>query len=617
MKTIVSLVFVSTVFACAANPLSFPSYEQEVVATFATVAEAQAATCSIAPLPDHAKIAFSCRWDDTNPADTPKGEMMVRAGVKGNFYFVGNDTPYFTEGPKPLMTMGHAIGNHTISHPHMMTISPNAAFKQIAANRIKLEKVLQRTVTSYVSPFGWQQGPIDPDQAPTVVAALVASGHFVSQDSRMSWSGLPDRTWMWTNRFSADDKNPDRAKFVDGFTKMLAAAKGNPDVPRVTLGTHAWCDAKGNALQEAWLKEFFHPEGAIQMNDWEYGAYRYQYFHGGVVKGKVDGTKATFRVTRFSAASVGDAIPLSLAFSAKPLSVAQASGAALAVAPRGTWTLPQDPVKGLPPSVAEAKEGSLSIVPDEAKARVTVTFINKTSEVVTDVYLAAALPPKWSERRLTAVCAELKPGAVFERTFSMGVVKHADYAYGTAYYPVSADFMASGCPRRVWTAVETARVEVPETAPAKAAKIWGPAAASKLADVDWAAVSMPGAPLPDAANWKSPKGGKDGLWSTITSPIKVKLDRGGDRSIYDLIKKGEHARYVVYDFTSETDGTRTLRLNYNPRNRAPFICLNGVKKPFTGNGQKIAVKKGANRLIIRADTIMGGYYTDTLNLAVE
>ena len=617
MKIIACGLSVSVFLVGMANPLSFPCYEQEIVATFATADAARTATCSIAPLPDDASLAFSCRWDDTNPADTAKGEMMVRAGVKGNFYFVGNDTPYFTEGPKPLMAMGHAIGNHTIGHPHMMTISPNAAFRQIAANRMKLEKVLQRTVTSYVSPFGWQQGPIDPDQAPVLAAALVASGHFVSQDARMPWSGLSDRTWMWTNRFSADDKNPDRAKFVRGFTSMMAAAKANPDVPRVTLGTHAWCDAEGNARQEAWLREFFHPEGAVQMNDWEYGAYRYQYFHGGVAKGTVEGSRVTFRVKRYAAAYAGDAIPLSLAFSVKPLKVERTAGATLAVAPRGTWTLPQDPGKDLPPVVTEAKAGALVVVPDETAGRMTLRFVNTTSETMTDVYLAAALPPKWSERRITALCAELKSGAAFEKTFPMGVIRHADYAYGTAYYPVSVDFVAAGRPQRVWTAVETARVEVPATAPAKAAKVWGPAAASKLADVDWTAVSIPGAPLPDAANWKTPRGGAEGLWSAVTSPIKIKVDRGGDRAVYDLIMKGGHARYIAYDFMSDAAGERTLRLNYNPRNRAPFVCLNGVKKPFTGNGQKIAVKKGANRLIVRADTIMGGYYTDALNLAVE
>lgn len=70
----------------ATNPLGFPSYGQEIVATFASVDEAAGATCRIAPLPDDAKLALACRWDDSNRKHLSKGEMMARAGVTGTFY---------------------------------------------------------------------------------------------------------------------------------------------------------------------------------------------------------------------------------------------------------------------------------------------------------------------------------------------------------------------------------------------------------------------------------------------------------------------------------------------------------------------------------------------------
>ena len=432
------------------NPLDFPTYEQEVTATFASEAEAAAATCAVAPLPDNAELAFSCRWDDTTSKHEAKGRMMVRAGVKGTFYFVGNtNAPFFSEGPKALVPMGHAIGNHTLTHPRMLTVGVNAAFEEIAANRIRLETMLQRTVTSYVSPYGWQRNPNDPDHGRVLAQALVASGHFVTEDSPMPWSDLPLRTWMGTNRFAADDRNPQRELFVKGFEKALAAAKANPDAPRVTLGTHSWCDEKGEADQESWLKEFFHRDGVVQMNDWEYGAYRYQYFHGGVEKTGVRGATATFRVRRYAAAFVGDAIALSLAFSSAPQQVTQ-GGRTLVRAPRGTWTLPQDPVAAKLPEISRSTDGMLEISPDEAKATVTVRFRNTTPDELADVYLAAALPPAWSVRRVTAVCPRLAPGSTFERTFGMGERSTADFAVGPTYYPVSADFVRAGRPCRVW-----------------------------------------------------------------------------------------------------------------------------------------------------------------------
>lgn len=598
------------------NPLSYPFYEQTVVAEFASSAEASAATCEVSPLPDDARLAFSCRWDDTNPRHESKGRMMNRAGVKGSFYFVGESGgAFFSAGARTLMAMGHAIGNHTLAHPHVMTVNANAGFRQIAANRVLLETTIQHSVTSYVSPFGWQQDPLDPDRARTLAEALVASGHFVSEDGQMPWSGLSDRVWMWTNRFNADDRNPRRKLFVDGFMRTRAAALANRGVPRVTLGTHSWCDAKGEAEQESWLKEFFHPEDGVQMNDWEYGAYRYQFLHGGVVKTGTDGARATFRVKRYAAAYVGDPIALSLKFSVAPVRVG-GDGRELVRAPRGTWTLPQNREGALMPEISRTEDGTLEVIPDEASAKLTLRFRNRTGACLRNLYFAAALPPKWSVRRVSADCTKLAADGIFERTFDMGAVRDA-YAPGEAYYPVSVDFVRDGRPFRIWADRLMPRVEIPADAPAKVAQVWGPDRASKLADVDWTAVSVPGAALPDAQGWKRPSCPPDGLSTLVAAPIKTRGDGPEETALRELLKGADHARYVVYDFSASRDGRAVLRLNASPKYRAPTIYLNGVKSAFRGDRQAIAVRKGPNRLLLRADAVCGGYYTDTLYLDVE
>ena len=600
----------------AINPLSYPSYEQTVIAEFASPAEASAATCEIAPLPDDARLAFSCRWDDTDPRHESKGRMMNRAGVKGSFYFVGKSgNPFFSAGARMLMAMGHAIGNHTLDHPHMMTINANAGFRQIAANRVLLETTIQHPVTSYVSPFGWQQDPLNPDRARILAEALVASGHFVSEDGRMPWSGLPDRVWMWTNRFGADDTHPQRQLFVDGFTRRRVAALANRDVPRVTLGTHSWCDARGEVEQESWLKEFFHPEDGVQMNDWEYGAYRYQFLHGGVVKTGSDGVRATFKVKRYAAAYVGDPIALSLKFSAVPVRVGGA-GLDLVRASRGTWTLPQNREGALLPEISLTKDGTLEVIPDESSARLTLRFRNRMGADLRNLYLAAALPPKWSVRRVSADCAKLAADGVFERTFDMGTVRD-DYASGEAYYPASVDFVRDDRPFRLWAERLMPRVEIPASAPAKAAQVWGPDRASRFADVDWSAVSVPDAVLPDAQGWKRLSCPPDGIPTLVAAPIRARGDNPKERALRELLGSADHARYVVYDFTVARDGKAVLRLNADPKYRSPTIYLNGVKSAFTGDRQTIAVRKGANRLLLRVDAVCGGYYTDTLYLDVE
>lgn len=596
--------------------LDYPAYEQEVMATFATPEEASAATCAIAPLPDDARVACSCRWDDTNPKHLSKAEMMTRVGVKGSFYFVGSSNPFFADGARKLMALGHAIGNHTLSHGQMMTLGLNEGFRQIAANRILLETTIQHTVNSYVSPFGWSTDPLDAGHAKTLAEALVASGHFVSEDAQMSWSGLPATTWMWTNRFSSDDRNPQRKLFEEGFARSLAAAFRNPDVPRVTLGTHSWCDAAGEARQEEWLREFFLRDDAVRMNDWEYGAYRYQYLNGGVRKEGTAGAKATFRVRRFAAAHVGDAIPLSLRFSVRPQAVTCGTKP-LARQPRGTWALAQDELRAKMPRIARAEDGVLEVEPDEQAATITVRFSNRTGKTLRDLFVAAALPPKWSVRRVCTACGELKPGACFERTFSMGRIGRNDYAYGVAYYPASLDFVCDGQPHRLWADRTTDRMAIPDDAPVKSVRIWGPGKASVLAAVDWTQVSHPGAELPDAAAWMRPVGSEDALATIVAPPISIRPGRNGNAAVREVLKGEDHARYAVYDFTAGSDGMRSFRCNADPKYRSPVLYLNGKRLSFTGDGQIIPVKKGRNRLVLRADACAGRTYTKPLYMDVS
>ena len=618
MSLSVVLLAASAAFP-SVNPLQFPAYEQEIVATFADAASARAATCAVTPLPDGAAVAYSCRWDDTSSAHALKAQMMARAGMRGNFYFVGNSSPsVFKAGPAQLLPHGHAIGNHTLNHKFMMGLLPNDAFREIAENRIRLEMLLGRTVTSYVSPFGWQRDPLDAEHERLLAAAVVATGHFVTQDNPMPWSGLDARTWMWTNRFSAGDRNPDRVQFEKGFAVQEKRARENPLVPRVTLGTHSWCDDAGNARQEAWLKEFFHPADGVTLNDWEYGAYRYQYLHGGVRKTGVKGNRATFRVTRYAPVFVGDAIALSLTFAGGAAPSAVRCGAPLAQGKRGTWTLPHDAREARPAFIATKIEGlALDIVPDESAATLTVRVRNATGEALSRLFVAAALPPRWQARRLVATCATLKDGETFEQVFKLGAEMREEYALGRGYYPVAVDFVNAKGPARLWGSAETAVVPLPADAPSRVVRTWGPGPASALASVDWTAVSKPGAALPDEANWKALMAGANDWPDAVNKGIKVWGTGGVNKEVVELLKGGDHARYFLYDFTSPSAGARKLRLSVNPRHRAPKFWLNGVESPFRRDGQEIRVQKGANRLIIRADAVKGGYYTDVVSLRID
>lgn len=615
----VGLLVAGTGFARETNPLDFPAYEQSVDATFASAADATAATCAIAPLPDDAKISFSCRWDDTSSAHLEKARMMKRAGVKGTFYFVGgSDNAFFREGPPKLCPLGHAIGNHTLHHGFLLQMNLNKAFREFAMNRIQLETNLQHTVNSFVAPFGWRQNPIDPAHGARLAECLVASGHFLSRDNPQKWSPFGEETWMPAWRFSSDDRNPQRDLFVRGFKSMTAGATAHPLSPCVVLGTHSWCGEKGLKDQETWINEFCKRPDWCTLNDWEYGAYRYQALHGGVEKVGTSGATARFRVRRFASALVGDAIPLSLRFSAAPKAVS-ADGAALASAPRGTWTLPAAKGRGDLTCVACADARGvaaelpgllLTLVPDEAKGTLSVRFENAGGAALEDVYVAGAVPPAWTVRRVTATAKKLAAGAAFEKTFALGKKPRADFAFGTAFYPVSVDFVREGKPMRLWAWTETARVETPANLPGRSVRVWGPAEATPLAGADLAVASRTGAVLPDAAGWKKPAVDADAVWTLVASGTRKAPE------LQKLLEAGNHARLFAYDFNVPKAGFAKLRTNVGAGGPNRRLYVNGESVPFKGDGQRLQVKAGTNRLVLRADASAHGRYAEPVYIAV-
>lgn len=600
----------------AQDPLVLPFYEQEVRATFATADEARSASCSAAALPDDARLAFSCRWDDTTPAHLMKGEMMCRAGVKGSFYFVGSSRgDFLEEGGRSLMAMGHSIGNHMLHHVFFMERNLNWAFRDIVLNRILLETNLQHCVNSFVAPYGWRQDRIDPEHERMLARCLVASGHFLSRDNPQPWTDMGMAEWMPSWRFSADDRHPDRGRFVSGLEKMVCAAESHPLAPCVTFGTHSWCDEKGLARQESWLKELCRRPDWCQLNDWEYGAYRYQAVHGRIERIGVDGRTVRFRIRRFRPSALGDRIPLSLKFSSAPQRVMMA-GAELSRGGRGTWTLPHDPDHREIARFACANDQGetpafpglrLLVLPNEETGVLSVRIENASSNTLCRVSLAAAIPPAWTVRRVAASAEELAPGEVFERTFGLGERRRVDYGFGVAVYPVSVDFENGDAAFRLWAWKETSRKEPARDLPCAGVRVWRPKA-SAIADSDLVAWSKAGAELPDPRGWKRPGVSSEALWYQVCPKTRLRDA--------ELASGQDVARLFVYDFKARKGGVVQMKVDLESDCGNLGLAVNGEKIPFVGRSCEIPVRQGENRLILRADGCVRGNYSDEVRLAV-
>ena len=134
-----------------ANPLDFASYEQEVTAQFASEAAARAATLRAAELPEGCSRVFTTRWDDSNPAHVAKAEMLAANGLRATFYLNGG-SDYLRDCASRLLALGHSLGNHTQSHPHLMQLSSVDIWREILQMKIQIETHLSVPCVAYAAP---------------------------------------------------------------------------------------------------------------------------------------------------------------------------------------------------------------------------------------------------------------------------------------------------------------------------------------------------------------------------------------------------------------------------------------------------------------------------------
>lgn len=429
--SIVAAIF-APVAVCASpgNPLGFPEYVQRVEATFATEADAAAAEVSLSPLPDGARFAFFCRWDDNNAANLRKAEMMNGAGVKGTFFLFGSGTDYLRDVGRRLLSLGHAVGNHSLTHPsNMNKLPPNEVFRQILLGRIGVETNTDWTVTAFAMPWGWWcKGK--PERHGLFTRSLADTGHL--------WDDGHD-----TAHFSANDKEPDPNAFRTGFARAAAQAEASRGKLSADFGTHAWDTAEGTAVQGSCLAESLPESGVMRTHANAFAAYRYSVRNGhvGVVERK--GRTVTFEVTRFPPSLLGDPIPVELSFTHPPLAVRCETADVRPSAAAGCWTLPHNRGLGMPQTIRGVPPETLGFDVDEAtgKARIALPPEATAWSGVCAVVMA---PPMWRRGRIVATCGG---------TFSLGDRSDtpADLE-GVRVYAVSVDYRdESGVPRRVWS----------------------------------------------------------------------------------------------------------------------------------------------------------------------
>jgi peptidoglycan/xylan/chitin deacetylase (PgdA/CDA1 family) len=111
----------------------------------------------IAPkLDPHAPGEIALTFDDgPNPAFTPRLlELLDRHGVKATFFLVGKYASEQSVLTRFIANNGHAIGNHTWSHPNLARTAPAKVRAELRNTSDALEQITGKPVRHFRPPFG-------------------------------------------------------------------------------------------------------------------------------------------------------------------------------------------------------------------------------------------------------------------------------------------------------------------------------------------------------------------------------------------------------------------------------------------------------------------------------
>ncbi len=103
----------------------------------------------------HPKFWITTSWDDGHPFDRRLADLLDRHGLTGTFYLARDYLPErLTDSDIRQLAAKHEIGAHTLSHPILTDIAPDAAREEIVGSRKWLQNLIGQPITAFCYPKG-------------------------------------------------------------------------------------------------------------------------------------------------------------------------------------------------------------------------------------------------------------------------------------------------------------------------------------------------------------------------------------------------------------------------------------------------------------------------------
>lgn len=102
-------------------------------------------------------MMFTSSWDDGYVLDLRIADLLDRYGLQGTFYIcphVQHEAEMLSEAQIKDLSTRHKIGAHTMTHPRLTAIPPDAAREEIRASKEWVEKLTGKTCVMFCYPYG-------------------------------------------------------------------------------------------------------------------------------------------------------------------------------------------------------------------------------------------------------------------------------------------------------------------------------------------------------------------------------------------------------------------------------------------------------------------------------
>ena len=473
---LLSMFFLSGKMLAAAPERSMAAYKVNVELECASPEAAERAELKLLPLPPGKNVAFSCRWDDNNPANIRMKKLMQKYGYKGTFYLLTPKDDFRKNVLPELHKDGFTVGNHTLHHYNLSQLTANGINYEMLANRIIYETLTGQTITAFIFPGGSFSEPFYPDVKLIISSCLRRCGMLGGTDNAMHHLNKIPGNEFFNNEggiIYPGDRNTSTQKFDEHVARSLPSAG---KTAHMTLGIHVWHSDKDFEQLEISMKKYAARPDWWYCNENEFLAYTYMFKHTRILEKKVIGKKAVFTLALPCPEYLGSDVPL----------WAEADGKNIEI--KHTRRVPEK-------IAAAAKDGKIAGYPGlQAKLtyiaadRIRLDVVNKSNVPLEDVRLLLHLPPDFVEENLYCYAGNITDKYSKEWSITPNA---AWKSTGTQLTALQMDFTGRNVVSRIW--VEH-KQEIENKVPPPA-KIYF--AARKFTDQEFEKASLPAAAVDD------------------------------------------------------------------------------------------------------------------------